>query len=275
MASMNDWCLAIEMGNTRSKAALFDTASLRSGPLPPEPQSPVIAWTMQEPFPWRSLALLLPGGTGVVALGGSRPAALERLAGEWRNLAPSPLRDLPVRPIRSHADIGVPLDVDRPDRVGWDRLLAARAALSAGVSDRTLVVVSAGTATTVDLIAGGVFRGGAILPGVDLGGSALHDHTESLPLVEPGRTPQPDRDIPATGRNTEAAITSGLVWGHAGAIAELVRRQTMTRPGNFEIWLTGGAAPLLSSRLPPPCDHPRHAPHLALAGLALALGSAG
>lgn len=265
-------CLAIELGNTLGKAALF---TMERGPaihLPPAPAGDVIAWNVADPIPWQQLVGLSPSEGCTVALGGSRPTDLAHLKRDWHSLAPAPLRDFDVRVIHSHTDIGLPLDVDFPERVGWDRLLAARAALSADSSRRTLVVVSAGTATTVDLIVDGVFQGGAILPGIDLGGRALHDHTQALPLVQPGRDPHPDRDLPVTGRHTEAAIASGLVWGHVGAVAELIRRQTLSLTGDFDLWLTGGAAALIRTRFPAPFDRARYTPHLALAGLALALG---
>ncbi len=218
-----------------------------------------------------------------IAMGGSRPADVARLAATWLEIAPEPLRGATVHPLRSHLDIGVPLAVDAPDRVGWDRLLAARAALSvrsssARPTSKNFVVVSVGTATTVDLVTGGVFQGGAILPGIDLGGRALHEHTQALPLVQPGRSPRhaaahfPNvngHEIPVTGRNTVDAITSGLVWGHVGAITELVRRQTAPLVDDFEIWLTGGAAALVAEHLSSTRGPIRCAPHLALSGLAL------
>jgi type III pantothenate kinase len=266
---MNVRCLAIELGNTRGKAALFGDPSEALPNQPPEPIGDTVVWRATDAPPWDRLAAISPGERGLVALGGSRPADVARLVATWRDVAPVSLRDATVRPLRSHLDIGVPLAVDVPERVGWDRLLAARAALAARSSSPHLVVVSVGTATTVDLVSRGVFQGGAILPGIDLGGRALRDHTQALPLVQPGREALSGSPIPATGRNTEAAITSGLVWGQLGAISELVRRQTALLDEEFDLWLTGGAAALLVEHLQMIRQPIRCVPHLALSGLAL------
>jgi type III pantothenate kinase len=70
------------------------------------------------------------------------------------------------------------------------------------------------------------------------------------------------------GRNTEAAMTSGLYWGHVGAVKELMRRLMHVEEAHHHplLLLTGGAAPLLHLHLP---TIVRYEPHLALQGLAL------
>ena len=46
-------------------------------------------------------------------------------------------------------------------------------------------MVDAGTAVTVDVVTSdGVFRGGAILPGIQTAAAALANATDALPLVE-------------------------------------------------------------------------------------------
>ena len=102
-----------------------------------------------------------------------------------------------------------------PDSVGVDRLCAAAAAYETVQS--SCVVVDLGTAVTVDLVDDeGVFRGGAILPGLALQLRALHEHTAALPLVN---VALPDH---AVGRNTTEAIQNGVCRGLAGAIRILV-----------------------------------------------------
>lgn len=115
------------------------------------------------------------------------------------------------------AAIPIRADVPHPARVGPDRLLAAWG----GSLHRTvpLIVVDLGTATTVDAVdADGAFCGGAILPGMALGADALASGTALLPAVAlepPGH---------AIGRDTLAALRSGIVLGHLGAIREVVTR---------------------------------------------------
>jgi pantothenate kinase type III len=115
----------------------------------------------------------------------------------------------------SHIPISTALP--RPEQAGPDRLLAAWAA--ATLHGRPVIVVDLGTATTVDAVgADGSFLGGAILPGLRLAADALAEGTARLPRV--------DLDLPADaiGEDTEAAIQSGVVIGHIGAVRELVTR---------------------------------------------------
>lgn len=64
-----------------------------------------------------------------------------------------------------HSDFPISHDVDRPDRVGGDRLAAAVAANSMRLPSQPAIIVDAGTATTVDVVSGsGVFLGGLIFP---------------------------------------------------------------------------------------------------------------
>lgn len=74
-----------------------------------------------------------------------------------------------VRPEAAGVDFPIPIetDVDEPEKVGVDRLLAALAAYRQVKG--ACIVVDAGTAVTIDAVsADGVFQGGAIFPGLDL-----------------------------------------------------------------------------------------------------------
>jgi pantothenate kinase type III len=82
-----------------------------------------------------------------------------------------------------------------------------------------VIVVDLGTATSVDEVdADGFFLGGAILPGLGLAAQALAEGTARLPRVE--------LDLPgeAIGTDTSAAVQSGVVLGHIGAVRELAAR---------------------------------------------------
>ena len=103
---------------------------------------------------------------------------------------------------------GVPLAyaVDLPEQVGIDRLMNAFAAHCIA-HPHPAVVVSVGTATTIDLVdEKGVFHGGAILPGPRLMAHALHAHTAKLPLVDADTLPT----VVAPGKNTADAILAGI-----------------------------------------------------------------
>lgn len=121
------------------------------------------------------------------------------------------------RPLVIGDAIPLPMDVAVTDAsaVGVDRVCAAYA-----VFDRLqtgCICVDFGTAVTVDLVDdGGVFLGGAILPGIRLQLATLSEHTSALPLIEPGVPELP------YGRDTTEAIQAGVCRGIAGAVRELV-----------------------------------------------------
>jgi type III pantothenate kinase len=126
---------------------------------------------------------------------------------------------------RDHTQLGV-------DR--WHSLIAARAAHP----DRSLVVVTAGTATTVDGVTiDGSFVGGAIAPGVRLMYEALAKGTARLPVSRGQMVTYPD--------NTEDAIASGVLGCQIGLIEHFVRNFRVEH-GKPLIVLTGGHAAQLA-----------------------------
>ena len=163
------------------------------------------------------------------------------------------------------ADIPIPIEnrTREPARVGADRLLAALGAwLRAGAS----IVVDAGTAITVDLVAPGpAFEGGAILPGPARCAAALHGAAALLPPVTIDRPP-----ASALGRDTEEAIRAGVYFGAAGAIRFLIENLRAGR-GELPVLVTGGGAELLLPALPAGCILDGD---LAFRGMAAALDAA-
>jgi type III pantothenate kinase len=150
---------------------------------------------------------------------------------------------------------GVTNQYERPEQLGpdrWAALIAARA-----VHNGPCLVVNSGTATTVDMLtADGVFRGGAILPGVELMRFVLHEHTGRLPIQEGGY-----RDAP---RNTMDAIETGCRHAQAGAVERMypVFRELELNPLCI---VAGGAGRVLVDQLSMPR---RYIENLVLDGLA-------
>ena len=123
---------------------------------------------------------------------------------------------------------------ENPARLGVDRwcaLIGARTLTAA-----PCVVVMAGTATTVDSLAGdGCFLGGLILPGLDLMRRSLARDTAALPLAAGKYAVHP--------RTTDDAITSGCIEAQAGAIERAFGR-IAGEPGATCLLFGGGAAGL-------------------------------
>ncbi|HEX9569412.1 MAG TPA: type III pantothenate kinase [Rhodospirillales bacterium] len=135
--------------------------------------------------------------------------------------------------------LGLKVLVDRPDEVGADRLVNAVSAF-----DRyggPLIVVDFGTATTFDIIdAKGSYLGGVIAPGVNLSLEALHMAAAKLPRVDVKKTER------VTGKDTVAAMQSGIYWGYVSLIEGLVARLRAEHGDDVEVIATGGLAPLFT-----------------------------
>lgn len=110
------------------------------------------------------------------------------------------LRMSPLTPV----PIGI--DYDTPATLGADRIAAAVGAVEVyGAED--MLIIDMGTAITVDLVEGGVFRGGNISLGVGSRFRALHDYTAHLPQCGVAEM------CGSLGRSTRAAIEQGVMRG--------------------------------------------------------------
>lgn len=240
--------LALDLGNSALKGALV---------------GPDGATRLHFRLPHAVLDSALPGTLAAYAGRRSRPVAagLSSVVPEWdERLAAAVEQALDLRVERLHAGLRLPfaMGYETPETLGTDRLCAVAGAFTAG----PLVVVSAGTALTVEAVdAGGTYLGGAIAPGPHLLGRSLAAGTAQLPEVTP-ETSAP----PAIGRTTAQALEAGIVGMYAEGARGLVRRvrQAVGAP-EAPVVVTGGFAPLLSSAGPEFADV---RPHLILQGVA-------
>ncbi len=138
----------------------------------------------------------------------------------------------------THTAIQLRIDVDQPDTVGIDRLLAAQAAGTMYASDRDAIVIDCGTALTIDLVTRDqCFRGGVIMAGPQTNLRALSSMTSALPDLS-GESIQRPRSM--VGRSTRDALLSGAYLNGLGAIREVVARFTETLPCQPVVVGTGG-----------------------------------
>jgi type III pantothenate kinase len=166
---------------------------------------------------------------------------------------------------RSAAEVPIRHALEHSETTGADRALAvagARALQPPGIPG---LVVSCGTAITIERIAAnGTWQGGAIAPGLTVSARALHLQTAQLPLVCPSGDPAP----PAWGRSTRPALEAGVFWGTVGTIRELLARQAAgLEPPPWLVW-TGGDAEALAPRIDWSDGAARVVPDLVLEGLA-------
>ncbi len=160
-------------------------------------------------------------------------------------------------------DFPIAIRVDFPERVGLDRLAACVAANVLREARRPAIVIGAGSAITVNLIAAdGAFEGGAILPGFRMSAEALFG-ADQLPLT----TLETDAAVPAVvGKHTEAAIRSGLFWGAVGGVREIVARMAAMVGEQPQVFVTGGDLRPLAAELG---GEARFVGNLVLAGIAV------
>lgn len=249
--------LAVDVGNTNIGVGLF--ADVREEPLPrPEATTRVSLEATAFDGLKRWLGDHLSDPSQARWLIASVNDAVEATLQQWLSQPPAPA---PCRRIAA-ADIPMPIEVEHAEKVGIDRLLAAAAADALRDPARPAIVIDAGTAITVDAISPqGAFLGGAILPGMAMAAHILDRYTEKLPRVETDQLRMP----PPIGRNTVAALESGIYWGTVGALTRLVEEISAQWKQPPQLFLTGGDAPRLGSHFPAA----NLAAHLVLSGMAL------
>ena len=115
-----------------------------------------------------------------------------------------------------------------------------------GPGIRSDLTVRLGTATTVTVLDGeGAFRGGAIIPGVQLSLSALASHTSLLPAISLDAPPH------AIGTNTVDCMKSGSILGAALLLDGMIDRMEAELGQKATVVATGG----LAHCIVPICTH--------------------
>src|SRR5260221_1914935 len=213
--------LGVDCGNSGMKGGLHETGSWRT------PGACLVAERARWKKRWRSL---VPADKIVVAsvAGRSVRKRLESLFAR-RSMVPAWVK-------AKRYECGVTNGYGRPDQLGPDRWAALIGAWS--ILRGPCLVVTAGTATTVDVLRGdGRFVGGVILPGLDLMKRSLARGTAELPLAT-GR-------FSAEPRNTADAIETGCMLAQAGEI----ERAFAAMERGAACVLAGGAARRIARHL--------------------------
>jgi type III pantothenate kinase len=133
---------------------------------------------------------------------------------------------------------GIRIDMDNPREVGPDRIVNAVAAHQ--LYGGPVIVIDMGTATTLDVVSkDGRYIGGAIAPGIIISLEALFTRTAVLPRIELALPKK------AIGRNTIAAMQSGIVFGYIGLIEGIVGRIQAELDEPAKVVAAGGLATLI------------------------------
>lgn len=147
----------------------------------------------------------------------------------------------------------------QPQQLGCDRFASLIGAQYL-FAQKSLLVVTCGTATTIDALdAQGNFIGGMILPGLATMARSLAVNTAGLPAV----TEVKFADLFAD--NTREAIISGCINAQVGAICRALEKRN--DPAVLCI-LSGGAARFIAPHLPIACEQ---IDNLVLVGLSASM----
>ncbi len=173
-----------------------------------------------------------------VAISSSVPPVVPTL--EWMCQKYFQLKPLVVGP---GIKTGMVIRYDNPREVGADRIVIAVAAFEK-YGGPLIVVDFGGTATIFDVISReGEYLGGVIAPGVSISVEALFEHAAKLPRIELVRPKS------VLARNTVHSMQSGVIFGFAGQVEELVSRliQELGGPAaGVKVVGTGDQAELIS-----------------------------
>lgn len=220
--------LAIDIGNTRLKWALYDAArpgaALRAHGaefLENIEKLSEGAWSAID-APLRMLGC-------AVAADAVKRRVQEQMEELW---------DVPAQwVVPGAAEAGLVNGYDHPTRLGADRwvaMIGARHRMLARGQERPLVVVMVGTAVTVEAIdSHGRFLGGIILPGHGIMLRALESGTAGLHV--------PTGEVREFPTNTSDALTSGGTFAIAGAIERMVQHVRRHCGAEPACYMTGGA----------------------------------
>ena len=131
---------------------------------------------------------------------------------------------------------------ETPKTLGVDRIALVTAAYMQFPS-KDVLVIDAGTCITYDFIdAAGVYKGGAIAPGIEMRYRALSAFTERLPYLEKRHKAS------LIGNSTENSIHSGVLNGVIGEIDNTIKKYKQKNE-DLTVVLTGGDVKFLANNL--------------------------
>ncbi len=136
---------------------------------------------------------------------------------------------------------GLSIQYDSPKDVGADRIANAVAAYEKYRC--ALIIIDFGTAITFEYVSSkGEYKGGLIVPGIQIAAEALFIHASKLPRVE--MFVKPPQVI---NRNTIGAINAGLIYGYAALTEGIIMRIKKEVSESPLVIATGGLAYLIAT----------------------------
>ena len=230
--------LLVDIGNTNVKFGVWDGGRVGA-------RWRVASNRTSMPDEWWVVLNTLASADGIelAAIGGaclssSVPAVTPWIAGMIRERVGAELLV-----VDASTDLGITVNIDNPREVGPDRLVDVAAAYA--MYGGPTLVLDFGSATTLNVVTrDGQFIGGAIAPDIRAAHDALVGKAAKLTSVD---LVFPERAI---GRNTVAAMQSGIMLGYLGLIEGLIAQIDAEVGEPTTVVATGGFAQVFAERLP-------------------------
>jgi type III pantothenate kinase len=216
--------LCIDWGNSRTKVALFDKEKI------------VAEYNFRQDEALMSLKQLMEDkrpDRGIVCSVADHPTELIPFL-EGAGCKVTLLNSATALPIMNA--------YHSPESLGADRLALAVASWSAFPGQNSMAI-SIGTAITYNFVQkSGIFRGGAISPGVQSRLNALYQDTDRLPQVKA------EGELLLLGYDTETGIRSGVLNGIRFEIEGMIEAYK-EQYSDINITITGGDAGFFEGKL--------------------------
>lgn len=203
--------LAVDIGNTNIKAAVFNSSGL-------------VEVCVQH----GELSMLLnkyPIEHAIISKTGENTEIQQQL------------KNMGVQVVLLSQALRLPIEIlyKTPHTLGADRI-AGSVAANAEFSNQAVLKIDFGTCITYDVVnAENQYLGGAISPGMMMRFKAMHNYTAKLPLVDPMQFTQYE----LTGSDTASAIASGVVNGIKNEVEGIINSYNQ-RFGSLKVVATGG-----------------------------------
>jgi len=215
--------LAVDIGNTRTKAALFDDEKIKKV---------FFLNSADDVIPEEIIKYVKK--VIVSDVGNKSDAFLKAHTFGQKPIMLSNRLNLPVT-----------IAYQSPETLGNDRLALSCASHNL-FPESNCLTIDIGTCITYDYTDKyAVYHGGAISPGIYMRLKGMHNYSARLPLVEP------IKDVPLIGKTTEESILSGVINGITEEINGTISTYSV-RYKEINVLITGGDTKYFEDRLKKP-----------------------
>lgn len=218
--------LAIDIGNTLVKLAVFEDSSLLELKITPAENISLVLTEL------------------VVNHSEISKSVIASVVGIHKEVITKSLKNIPILELTATTPVPFRNLYATPHSLGIDRIALAAAAVSE-YPNKNVLVIDAGTCITYDMVTKNKeYVGGAISPGVNMRLEAMHNFTSKLPLILIDKETS-DKII---GTTTQENLEIGALMGAALEINGFIESYELQYQ-DLTVILTGGDSQLLSKKV--------------------------